>query len=73
MVLAIYNYLNVLLETLIQNIYGLVVLNCKLKALREDIQTTELAKNLPYERFFFFFGSTLVGCSHESVCSADML
>ena len=40
-VLTIYRYLKVLLETLIPKIYGFVGLTCKLKALREDIRTTE--------------------------------
>ena len=51
--LTIYRYLNVLLEMLIPKIYGFMGLTCKLKALREDIWTSEttlyiLAKNPPF-------------------------
>ena len=52
MVLAIYRYLNVLLETLVpKNIHGFMSLTSKLKVLREDIETTTLytpEKNPPY-------------------------
>ena len=42
MVLAIYRYLNIILEMLIPKIYWFMDVTCKQKALREDKRTTEV-------------------------------
>ena len=59
MVLAIYKYLNVLLDKLISKIYGFMGLTYELKMLREDIQTTETALNT-YKRANFILKLHLI-------------
>ena len=77
MVLAIYRYLNIILEMLIPKIYWFMDVTCKQKALREDKRTTEvttlyiyiLAKNLPYGQVF---GLPLMGCDLKNICFQDI-